>query len=47
VLRYMLENMYWVSVSTSPHFKALKKYVKDFVYLGELRFSLEHVWLDK
>jgi ABC-type transport system substrate-binding protein len=45
--RYMVENMYWVSVSTSPHFKGLRKYVKDFVYQGELRFSLEQVWLDK
>jgi peptide/nickel transport system substrate-binding protein len=45
--RYMVENMYWVSVSTSPHFKALRKHVKDFVYQGELKFSLEQVWLDK
>jgi peptide/nickel transport system substrate-binding protein len=47
LLRYMVENMYWVSVSTSPHFKALRNYVKDFVYQGEIRFSLEQVWLDK
>jgi peptide/nickel transport system substrate-binding protein len=47
VLRYMLENMYWVSVSTSPHFKAIRNHVKDFVYQGELKFSLEQVWLDK
>jgi peptide/nickel transport system substrate-binding protein len=47
LLRYMLENMYWVSVSTSPHFKALRNYVKDFVYQGEIRFSLEQVWRDK
>jgi ABC-type transport system substrate-binding protein len=47
LLRYMLENMYWVSVSTSPHFKAVRNYVKDFVYQGELRFSLEQVWRDK
>lgn len=47
LLRYMLDNMYWVSVSTSPHFKALRKHVKDFVYQGELRFALEKVWLDK
>ncbi|MGH8057680.1 MAG: ABC transporter substrate-binding protein [Candidatus Entotheonellia bacterium] len=47
VLRYMLDNMYWVSVSTSPHFKALKNSVKDFVYQGEIKFSLEQVWLDK
>jgi peptide/nickel transport system substrate-binding protein len=45
--RYMVENMYWVSVSTSPHFKALRKHVKDFVYQGELKFSLEQVWLEK
>src|ERR671925_1060573 len=45
--RYMVDNMYWVSVSTSPHFKALRKPVKDFVYQGEIRFSLEQVWLDK
>jgi ABC-type transport system substrate-binding protein len=47
LLRYVLENMYWVNVSTSPHFKALQNYVKDFVYQGELKFSLEQVWLDK
>jgi ABC-type transport system substrate-binding protein len=45
--RYVVENMYWVNVSTSPHFKALRNYVKDFVYQGEIRFSLEPVWLDK
>jgi hypothetical protein len=39
--------MYWVSISTSPHFKALKNAVKDFVYQGEIRFSLESVWLEK
>jgi peptide/nickel transport system substrate-binding protein len=47
LLRYMLDNMYWVSVSTSPHFKAMRNYVKDFVYQGELRFTLEQVWRDK
>jgi peptide/nickel transport system substrate-binding protein len=47
LLRYMLENMYWVSVSTSPHFKAVRNYVKDFVYQGELKFSVEQVWRDK
>jgi ABC-type transport system substrate-binding protein len=47
LLRYMLEKMYWVSISTSPHFKALKNAVKDFVYQGEIRFSLESVWLEK
>ncbi len=45
--RYLVENMYWVSISTSPHFKALKNSVKDFVYQGEIHFSLEQVWLDK
>ena len=47
LLRYVLDNMYWVNVSTSPHFKAMQNYVKDFVYQGELKFSLEQVWLDK
>jgi peptide/nickel transport system substrate-binding protein len=45
--RYMVENMYWVSVSTSPHFKALRKPVRDFDYQGELKFLLEKVWLEK
>jgi len=47
LLRYVVENMYWVNVSTSPHFKALRNHVKDFVYQGEIKFSLEQVWLDK
>jgi hypothetical protein len=45
--RHMLENMYWVNLTTSPHFKAIRKHVKDFVYQGELKFSVEQVWLDK
>jgi ABC-type transport system substrate-binding protein len=45
--RYMLENMYWVNLTTSPHFKAIRKHVKDFDYQGELKFLLEKVWLDK
>jgi hypothetical protein len=44
---YIVDNMYWVNVSTSPHFKAIQNYVKDFVYQGEIKFSLEQVWLDK
>jgi peptide/nickel transport system substrate-binding protein len=47
LLRYVLENLYWVNVSTSPHFKAIQNHVKDFVYQGEIKFSLESVWLDK
>lgn len=47
LLRYVAENMYWVNVSTSPHFKALRNHVKDFVYQGEIKFFLEQVWLDK
>jgi peptide/nickel transport system substrate-binding protein len=47
LLRYVLDNMYWVNVSTSPHFKAMQNYVKDFVYQGEIKLSLEQVWLDK
>ena len=46
-MRYVLENLYWVNVSTSPHFKAIQNHVKDFVYQGEIKFSLEQVWLDK
>jgi peptide/nickel transport system substrate-binding protein len=45
--RYMVENMLWVTISASPHFKALRKHVKDFVYQGEFKFLLERVWLDK
>ena len=45
--RHMLENMYWVNLTTSPHFKAIRKHVKDFDYQGELKFLLEKVWLDK
>src|ERR671922_1039014 len=47
LLRYVLENLYWVNVSTSPHFKAIQNHVKDFVYQGEIKFSLESVWLEK
>jgi peptide/nickel transport system substrate-binding protein len=45
--RHMLDNMYWVNLTTSPHFKAVRKSVKDFDYQGELKFFLEKVWLDK
>jgi peptide/nickel transport system substrate-binding protein len=45
--RYMVENMLWVNLTPSPHFKALRKHVKDFVYQGEFKFLLEQVWLDK
>jgi ABC-type transport system substrate-binding protein len=45
--RHMLENMYWVNLTTSPHFKAIRKHVKDFDYQGELKFLLEKVWLEK
>jgi ABC-type transport system substrate-binding protein len=45
--RYMLDNMYWVNLTTSPHFKALRKHVKEFDYQGELKFLLEKVWLEK
>ena len=43
----MVENMLWVNLTPSPHFKALRKHVKDFVYQGEFKFLLEQVWLDK
>jgi peptide/nickel transport system substrate-binding protein len=45
--RYMLENMYWTNLTTSPHFKAIRKHVKDFDYQGEIKFFVEKVWLDK
>ncbi|MBI3325730.1 MAG: ABC transporter substrate-binding protein [Nitrospinae bacterium] len=45
--RHIVENMLWVNVTTSPHFKAHRKHVKDFVYQGEFKFLLEKVWLDK
>jgi peptide/nickel transport system substrate-binding protein len=45
--RHMLDNMYWVNLTTSPHFKAIRKHVKNFDYQGELKFFVEKVWLDK
>jgi len=45
--RHMLENMYWTNLTTSPHFKAIRKHVTDFDYQGELKFFVEKVWLDK
>lgn len=45
--RYIAENMYWVSVSGSPHYKVLRKPVKDFHFQAEFKFLLEQVWLDK
>jgi ABC-type transport system substrate-binding protein len=45
--RYMLENMFWVNLTTSPHFKAIRKHVQDFDYQGELKFLLEKVWVEK
>jgi peptide/nickel transport system substrate-binding protein len=45
--RHMVENMHWVNLTTSPHFKAIRKHVKDFAYQGELKFFLERVWIDK
>jgi hypothetical protein len=43
----MVENMYWVNLTTSPHFKAIRKHVKDFDYQGEIKFLLEKVWLNQ
>ncbi len=45
--RYLTENMYWVSVSGSPHYKVHRKQVKDFHFQAEFKFLLEQVWLDK
>ncbi|MBI3329639.1 MAG: ABC transporter substrate-binding protein [Nitrospinae bacterium] len=45
--RYMIENMYWASVSGSPHYKVHRKHVKDFHFQAEFKFLLEQVWLDK
>lgn len=47
LLRYVGENMYWVSVSGSPHYKVHRKLVKDFHFQAEFKFLLEQVWLDK
>jgi ABC-type transport system substrate-binding protein len=45
--RYMAENMYWVSVSGSPHYKVHRKAVQNFHFQAEFKFLLEQVWLDK
>jgi peptide/nickel transport system substrate-binding protein len=45
--RYMAENMYWVSVSGSPHYKVHRKQVQDFHFQAEFKFLLEQVWLNK
>ena len=43
----MTGHMYWVSISGSPHDKALRKSVEHFHFQAEFTFLLEQVWLDR
>jgi hypothetical protein len=45
--RSMTGHMYWVSISGSPHDKALRKSVEHFHFQAEFTFLLEQMWLDR
>ncbi|OGL58993.1 MAG: hypothetical protein A3J27_08135 [Candidatus Tectomicrobia bacterium RIFCSPLOWO2_12_FULL_69_37] len=45
--RYIVEQGYYPAVSGSPYYQAARDYVKGFVFLNKLNFTLRDVWLDK
>ena len=42
-----MEQGYYPAVSGSPYYQAARDYVKGFVFLNKLNFTLRDVWLDK